>query len=332
MSSDPIEEFEKKLNLEYFVLKNFEFISGDNLKDLVVEYITMGTPIKNEKGEIINAIVFIHGLGENCLYIKWIHEIIGNKRALDTGKYFIISITSLGSPGSHCPSNTNLKRNFPNYTIEDMVNFQKEFLNEKFNIKHVKGLIGYSMGGFEALTWAINYPDYMDFVISLFSGYKFTGRNYAISKFINNLIENDPQYNEGNYKKPLQSIGMANQIIFTFGLSLEYYESLPNDEIDKILNDLMEDFKNYDGNDVILRSNAMSSYNIENKLDNILAKTFIIAINQDLYFPPEFNAIPMSKMIKNSNLIIYDSQLGHRGINEIVKIENELKKFLNQFI
>ncbi|MDR2873584.1 MAG: alpha/beta fold hydrolase [Methanobrevibacter sp.] len=331
MADDSILELEKKLSIEYFTLKNFQFSSGDNLKDLIVEYTTIGTPIKNEKGEIINAIVFNHGIGENCLRVGAFYEIMGDKRALDTEKYFIISITALGSIGSHSPSNSGLKWNFPKYVINDMVNFQKEFLHEKFNIKHVKGLIGYSMGGFEVLTWAINYPDYMDFVIPLLSSYKFTGRNYAVSKIVNNCIENDPQYNGGNYKEPLKSIGLANQVAYLFGLSLEYYGSLGIDEINQTLNSLMGNFKNYDANDIILRNNVIGSYNAEDKLDNIIAKTLIIAINQDLYFPPHIDAIPMSKMIKDSNLIIYDSSFGHLGIDEIFKIENELKEFLNQF-
>ena len=66
-------------------------------------------------------------------------------------------------------------------------------------------------------------------------------------------------------------------------------------------------------------------------LDKIIVRRLIIAINQDQYFPPRLDAIPMSKMIKDSKLIIYDSLLGHLGVSEISKVESELKEFLNQF-
>jgi homoserine O-acetyltransferase len=329
MNEEAMKKFEESLKLEYYTLKEFDLISGETLKDLMVEYVTIGKPVKNENNEITNCIIFFHGLGGSCTSIRRLYEIIANKRALDAEKYFIVSITTLGSPNSHCPSNSELGIKFPSYTIEDMVNFQKKFLKDKFHIKHIKGLIGNSMGGFEALTWGVLYPEDMDFIISLVSSYKFAGHNYAISKFINTIVENDPEYNDGNYKVPLKSIGLANQVVYPYGLSLKHYQNLSNDEIDDNLNELMLDFEMYDGNDVILRNNAAISYNIEDKLEKIIAKTLIIAINQDQYFPPELDAIPMSKMIKNSKLVIYDSDLGHLGVNEISKIEKELKEFLN---
>ena len=46
-----------------------------------------------------------------------------------------------------------------------MVNFQNKFLKDKFGITHVRGIIGNSMGGFVALTCAVLYPDYADFII-----------------------------------------------------------------------------------------------------------------------------------------------------------------------
>jgi homoserine O-acetyltransferase len=211
-----------------------------------------------------------------------------------------------------------------------MVNFKKEFILEKFNIQHLKGLIGFSAGGFEVLSWAVTYPDNMDFVISLASTYKIAGEDYVLLKFMNNMIENDPEYNKGNYKIPLKSIGLANQPIYLYLLSKEFYRNQSYDEIDNELNEIMADFKIYDGNDVILRNNASFSYNIEDKLNKIIAKTLIVNINQDQYYPPELDGIPMSKMIKNSKLIRYDSKLGHVGIIEVFKIENDLKEFLSQ--
>ena len=66
-------------------------------------------------------------------------------------------------------------------------------------------------------------------------------------------------------------------------------------------------------------------------IDKITAKALIVACNQDPHFPPNLDAIPMSKMIKNSELVIMDSDLGHLCFNEIEKISNELKEFLEDF-
>ena len=329
---DEFSMFEKNLVLGYFYLKEFQFESGAVLKDLKVEYTTIGNKILNKNGEITNVVLYFHGLGENCLDISKIQDIIGKNKSLDTDKFFIISITTLGSPNSHSPSNSSLKNKFPSYTIKDMINFHKEFLESKFKIKHVKGLIGYSMGGFESLEWGTLYPDYMDFIISIASSYKISSESYILLKLVNQIIEKDPDYNDGDYENPLKSVGIANQLVFPFSLSQKFYNQfISNEEIDKQLAILKNAFSEYDGNDVILRGNAVSKYNVENKLENIIAKTLIVAINQDLFFPPEFNAVPMNKLIKESKLVFFDSLFGHSGIKEIGKIENELKSFLAGF-
>ena len=215
-----------------------------------------------------------------------------------------------------------------------MVKFQMEFLKAKFNIKHVKGVIGNSMGGFESLTWGAKYPDYMDFLISLVSSYKVAGHNYALFKLMNNFIESDSDYNNGNYTKPLtNSLKLANESMYSFGLSREYYRSLSNNEIDIAMKEMGEETieENWDANDIVYRNNASTTYDIENIISDIKAKTLIVAINQDQYFPPELDAIPMSAMIKDSNLVIYDSLMGHVGTHEIIKIGDELEEFLHDF-
>jgi len=53
-----------------------------------------------------------------------------------------------------------------------------------------------------------------------------------------------------------------------------------------------------------------------------------VGIKQDQYFPPSSDTIPLSKMIKNSKTIIYDSICGHLGVNELEKIQGELRKFI----
>jgi len=209
-----------------------------------------------------------------------------------------------------------------------------EFLQAKFNIKHLKGIIGNSMGGFEVLTWGAKYPDYSDFIISLVSSYKVAGHNYALFKLMTNFIESDSNYNNGNYTKQLtNSFKLANESMYSFGLSREYYRTLSNNEIDIGMKAMAEETieENWDANDIVYRNNASTSYDIENIISNIKAKTLIVAINQDQYFPPELDAIPMVDMIDNSKLVIYDSLMGHVGTHEIIKIEKELEEFLKDF-
>lgn len=181
---------------EIFTLKDFKFNNGEVLKEADVEFMTLGTPRYDENGVIDNAILYFHGSDGNFTSVRRISEVTGPGMVFDTDKFFIISLSALGSPDSASPSTTGLKNKFPHYDVEDMVNFQKEFLKAKFNIEHLKGLIGNSMGGFEALAWACMYPDSVDFVVSLVSSYKVGGHNYALSRIMNNILESDPDYKD----------------------------------------------------------------------------------------------------------------------------------------
>ena len=73
------------------------------------------------------------------------------------------------------------------------------------------------------------------------------------------------------------------------------------------------------------------NFNVEDDLDKIKSKVLIIACSQDPHFPPELDAIPMSKMIEDSELLIMDSELGHLCFNELENISYELKDFLSGF-
>ncbi len=152
---------------------------------------------------------------------------------------------------------------------------------------------------------------------------------------MNHIIESDGAYNGGNYSDSMiNSLKLANESMYTFGLSREYYRyDLSNNEIDEAMDEMAQEAidENLDANDIVYRNNASTAHDIEDILSNIKAKTFIVAINQDQYFPPELDAIPMSEMIEGSKLVIYDSNMGHIGTQEILKIENELNEFLNDF-
>ena len=220
---------------------------------------------------------------------------------------------------------------FPEYDVEDMVNFQKQFIEEKFGISHVKGLIGNSMGGFEVLTWGCVYPYSVDFIISLVSSFKVGGHNFALSKIMNNILESDPDYNDGAYDLPLsdslkRSLKLSSDAMYCYGLSREEYRNnMTNEEIELAMAEFAEESLEEDPNDLIYMNNSSLDYDLTDQLENITAKVLIIAINQDQYFPPNLDAIPMSKMINDNKLLIFDSCMGHVGSNELFKVKEDLE-------
>ena len=327
----------ESLEAEYFTLKEFKFKNGETLNDAKVEYISFGTPLYDENGIIKNALVYFHGSSGSCYSVRRISEYIGSGDLFDSDKFFFISLSALGCPNSSSPSTTGLKNKFPEYDVDDMVNFQKQFLEERFGIKHVNGLIGNSMGGFEVLTWGCLYPDSVDFIISLVSSFKVGGHNYALSKIMNNILESDPDYNGGDYELPIsdslkRSLKLSSDAMYCYGLSREEYRNnMTNQEIEDAMAEFAEESLEEDVNDLIYMNSSSMDYDLSDKLKDISAKVLIIAINQDQYFPPNLDAIPMSKMIKNSKLVIFDSCMGHVGSSELYKIEEGLEEFLSEF-
>ena len=175
-------------NYKKYIFDEFEFESGEVLHDVEIEYTTRGTPKYDEDGNIINAIVYCHSFNGNCLSVGNLYQLIGPKSELSDFNFFCISITSLGYPESCSPSTTNLKFEFPHYSIKDCVNFKRKLLKEVFNITKVVGVMGMGIGGYETFTWACEYPDELEFMMVGNSSFKTGGYRYIISKTLNSII------------------------------------------------------------------------------------------------------------------------------------------------
>lgn len=313
-------------------MDSFEFENGEVLKDVKVEYMTFGTPQYDEDGVIRNAIVYCHGSLGNYASMKKIAPLVGESDVFNEKKYYFISLSALGSPNSCSPSTTNLKSKFPKYTILDLVNFQKQFLKEKFNINHVLGMIGNSMGGFVALTSAINYPDFVDFIITGVSSYKVAGHDFILSKFVDEIITSDPDYAKGELTYSLiRTLRLASLAEFNFGLSKEALRAMPNEELSVEFENFGNEMLETDIYDLKYCNESCMNYNVEFDLDKIQSKVLIISSKKDPHFPTSLDGIPMHEMIKDSELVVMDSELGHLCFNELETISAELKEFMEDF-
>ena len=313
-------------------MDSFEFENGDTLNDLNVEYVTFGVPEYDENGSIKNAVIYAHGSLGNAASMKKILPLAGQGEAFDENRYFFICISALGSPGSAAPSTSGLKNRFPKYTILDVVRFQKQFLAEKFNISHVLGIIGNSMGGFVALTQAIEDENYADFIICGVSSFKVAGHDFILSKFVDEIITSDPDYNRGEMTYSLiRTLRLASLAEFNFGLSKKALRQKTNDELAFEFEDFGNESIETDIYDLKYCNEACMNFNVENDLGKIKSRVLIISSKDDPHFPTELDGIPMSEMIKNSKLIVMDSLLGHLCFNELDTISDELKEFMEEF-
>ena len=302
-----IENF--KLGYRKHVMEEFEFENGHVLQDVEVEYTTRGTPKYDEEGNIINAIIYCHRFNGNCLSIEDLNQIIGPKSGLKDFNFFYISITSLGYPESCSPSKTNLKFDFPKYTIKDCVNFKRKFLAEVFNIRNVLGILGVGRGGYEAFTWGCEYPDEMEFLIIGHSSFKTNGYRYITSKALSNLIESSDAYLDTVYSDQLSKMMFSiNTLIYTQYFSKRAFQNFTREELDIFMDTFVEESSAEDIYDFKFRTDALLNYDLEDKLSNIKAKTLIVCTSEDSYYTPEFDAHSLKGKIENLEISIFDAQ------------------------
>ncbi|MCD7782246.1 MAG: alpha/beta fold hydrolase [Methanosphaera sp.] len=315
-----------------YTLEEFEFINGQVLTSQPVEYITLGSPKYDDEDHITNAIIYFHGTSGNYGSIKRISQALGEGLPFDTSGYFFVSLSTLGTPGSSSPSTSGLNGDYPEYGVLDMVNFNKKFLEECLNIVHPAGLIGNSMGGFEAVCWAAMYPDSIDFLVSLVSSYKVGGQNYVIAKVMDDIIRSDPDFNGGHPTSSMKrSLELSSKAMYSFGLSRKFYMDQSISDINKYMDEFALEDSQEDVLDAYYRNCATLNYDLTSNVSDISVPTLIIAVYEDQYFPPELDAIPMHALIDNSTLVCYNSYLGHVGSSQLGKILPEIEEFMSQF-
>ena len=314
-----------------YILEEFEFDYGQVLKDVQVEYSTSGTPEYDSDGNIINAVIFCHSFNGNYSSINDLSELIGPESALSYLNFFLISITSLGYPESCSPSTTNLKYNFPKYSIKNRVDFRRKFLAEKFNITKVLGIIGLGAGGYEAYTWSCEYPDEMEFLIIGGSSFKTTGYRYVASRVMDAMIDSSDAYYDEYYSESLSRVMVSiNRLIYSQYFSKKMFQNFTLEEIDALMDDFVDEGLFVDIYDFKYRNDAVLDYNLEDKLSNITAKTLIISHSDDIYFNPEFDVYPIKDKIENLKIHIFDAQ--EFVLNEDYTIFIDLfREFLDEF-
>src|SRR3954465_15695643 len=145
------------LNLGDFKLEN-----GEIIKDFSISYVAHGVLNANKS----NAILMVTAIGGNHHRIDYL---IGPGRALDPAKYFIIATDAIGNglPTSPSNSKTQPRMQFPRFNMRDMVSSQQRLVSEKLGIKRLVTVIGASMGGMQALQWAVSYPDMMESTVPI---------------------------------------------------------------------------------------------------------------------------------------------------------------------
>ena len=281
-----------------FVIKDFDFASGESLPELKIHYVTLGQPIRNKDGVVTNAVMVLHGTGgsnKNFLGPGFAGILFGKGQLLDADKYFIVIPDNIGHGGSSKPSN-GLHAKFPHYGYRDMVTAQYRLLTEKLGVDHMRLIMGTSMGGMHSWLWGEMYPDFMDALMPLASlPVEISGRNRFFRRMIIDSIRNDPDWQNGEYKtQPIRGLTSAIYTLITMSSApLWNQKQGPTKEAaDKLFDDLVTARTAVaDANDLLYQIDASRDYNPEPKLETIKAHLMAVNSADDTINPPELGIV-----------------------------------------
>ena len=313
------------------------------------QFIHIDTPLSLESGRMLmqydlvyetygelniqasNAVLICHALsgdhhaaGYHSLEDKragWWDNLIGPGKAIDTNLFFVVSLNNLGGcQGSTGPTsiNPNTQKtygpDFPIITVVDWVNSQA-VLADKLGIRQWAAIVGGSLGGMQAIQWAISLPDRIRHALIIAAASKLSAQNIAFNEVARTAIKGDPDFHDGHYAEhntaPRKGLGLARMIGHITYLSDEAmgkkfgrdlrHDSLNYDydvefQVESYLRYQSEIFaEHFDANTYLLMTKALDYFdpaknfndNLAQTLAEIKAKCLVISFTTDWRFSPE---------------------------------------------
>jgi len=296
-----------------WVARDFRFHTGEVLPELKLHYRTIGAPT----GEPVLILHGTGGSGANFLTRDFADELFGPGQPLDANRYYIILPDALGTGQSGRPSD-GMRAKFPRYNYDDMVLAQYRLVTEGLGVKHLRLVIGNSMGGMQTWIWGVRYPEFMDALVPMAClPVAMSGRNWMLRRMLTQSIRNDPEWNNGNYTT--QPRAMQTHLLYfslaTSGGNQALSKQAPNaakgDEI--IARRLAEPFRG-DANDVLFQWESSFDYDPSPGLDRIQAAVVAINSADDERNPFDLGVMEREiKRIKNARYVLIPASPETRG-------------------
>jgi homoserine O-acetyltransferase len=314
-----------------WIARDFRFHTGEVLPELRLHYWTVGAP----SGEPVLILHGTAGSGAGMLSPAFAGELFGAGQPLDASKYFIILPDAIGAGETSKPSD-GLRTKFPRYNYDDMVAAQYKLVTEGLGVRHLRLVLGNSMGGMHTWIWGVKYHDFMDALVPMASQpSEMSSRNWMMRRMLIDAIRNDPGWNNGNYTTQPSAIKVANVFfgIVSNGGTLAYQKLAPTREkADKLLDERLAAPFAADANDFLYQWEASRDYNPSPHLERIEAALLAINSADDERNPPESGIMERElKHVKNGHLYLIpasDDTRGH-GTTGMAKFwKQQLQEFL----
>lgn len=312
-----------------FGVGNLVLESGQTLRGCSLAYRTLGV-LNDAKSNAILVTTWFSGTG------KVMEEVYtGAARALDPAKYFIIIADQLGggvSSSAHNMAAPQAMGKFPKLSIGDDVTAQHKLITEHFGIEKLALVVGGSMGGQQVYEWAVRYPDMVARAAAIAATAQISLHQTVFVGTLIDAITSDPEWRGGWYKSGMDvRAGMDRmaKIVAAAGWSTEFYQSrrwntvLGMSSLDDFINGVMKAyFEPMDPNVLLDQMHKWQRADVARHtggdlaaaLARITAKTYVMPISHDQFFPPQECALDC-EMIANAELHVIHSEEGHMGLN-----------------
>ncbi|UAY52996.1 homoserine O-acetyltransferase MetX [Ferruginibacter albus] len=338
--------------MQYFHYKEaFELENGQSLPELTIAYHTYGT-LNADKS---NVVWVCHALTANSDAADWWNGIIGSGHIINPERFFIVCANIIGSCyGTTGPLSENAKTgnpyysDFPLITIRDMVKAHI-LLRKHLGIDKIFLAMGGSMGGYQAMEWAVMEKEVIQHLFLLATSATESAWGIATHTAQRLAIEADSTWNTASPdagKKGLKAARAIGMLTYrNYGIMVQQQTDSDHEKID---NFKATSYITYQGDKLVNRFNAysywaltktMDSHNIargrggkpETVLQSIHQKTLLIGISSDILCPLIEQHF-LANNLPNSTLIEIDSSYGHDGFMvESKLISQHLGEWLGDF-
>jgi homoserine O-acetyltransferase/O-succinyltransferase len=322
-----------------FVIKDFRFQNGTSLPEVRLHYRTIGTPERDASGQIRNAVLLLHGSSGDAtqlLATSFSGALFTPGQPLDATKYFLILPDIIGNGKSTKPSD-GLHARFPKYGYTDMVELEHRLVTEELGIRHLRLVMGVSMGGMHTWMWGYKYPGMMDALVPIAAQPgPVEGRNLLWRRILSQAIRTDPEWKNGDYtQQPRGFLSIMPMFDMLIQSPVRLNETLTDyEKTDAYLQQVTEKSRNVDdANNILFRFEASFDYNPIPHLESIQAPLLAIVFPDDELNPPELNVMekwmPHVKKGSTAYVPVNASSQGHRTQVQAGLWRTRLSDFLN---
>jgi homoserine O-acetyltransferase len=292
-------------------LGDFKLESGEVLRGCRVGYRTFGT-LNGDRSNAVLVPTWASGTTEQLA------SNFGPGRLVDTTKYYVVAVDALGNGVSSSPSNSTAqpRMKFPRFTIRDMVNTQHQLLTKVLGIKHLRAVLGISMGGMQTFQWVVSYPDFMERAAAIVGSPRLAPYDLLLWQAQIDAIMNDPGWRGGEYTE-----NPARSAEYEFGALLlttpdEFNRRMTREKLFAEL-ERAKTVKGFDANDKIRQDQAMMSHDVSARFGGSLeraaaavrARVLVVVATRDHVVTPG-PAKEFARLLK-AQLLTLEGDCGH---------------------